>query len=1253
VKIKTRLILSVAIFVIALLIIIGSVIVTNQQVDRLNKQEELAKTIEIEANELSYLSSDYILYRESQQAERWESKYSALASTLAALAVDTPEQKVLVDNLMENQQRLRHVFDDVKSGITGSPQGDPAIDLAVVQVSWSRLAVQTQGIVFDAGRLSLLLRDEADQVKQVSNLLIFLLMGTFSLFILTSYLIVFRRTITSIAKLQDSVKVIGSGDLNHVIPEKGDDEIRDLSRAFNQMTVDLKEVTASKAELEREVAERKKAEEEVGERNEELIAINEQLVAAQEQLRQANVRLERNEEDLRRKNVDLNAINEELTATQEELHHNLDELTKAVEELRQSEERYRTMFSSMTEAFALHEIICDADGVPMDYRFLEINPAFEKQTTLPRDKVVGRLVSEVLPGIGLEWIETYGKVALTGTPVRFENYSAPLERYYDVYAFSPAPQQFATLFSDITERRRAEEALRESESVLRSFFDSSGVMRGIVEVIAEDDVLHITDNIATAAFIGLSPEAMKNKKGSELGEPRDILRMWVSYYIESQKTGKPVIFEYHDKRGEREAWLHTTVSYMGTPSGGYPRFAYAILDISERRKAEEKIARLLSEVREEKDRLSALINSISDEIWYADNEKKFTLANPSALLEFRLHHGDDIDIENLAGNLDVLRPDGTPRPVEEAPPLRALGGEIVRNQEEIIRTPGHGELRYRQVSSTPVRDDKGIIIGSVSVVRDITELKRTEEKLRDTSRYLENLLDYANAPIIVWDPDFKITRFNHAFERLTGRRASDVIGQHLEILFPEKYAGTAMDIIRRTTRGERLDVVEIPILHVNGMVRTVLWNSATLFEADGKTVLSTIAQGSDITERKRAEEELLRRNEDLNAAYEEITSTQEELQQSNDELIKSEQELRKTSQYLENLIDYANAPIVVWDPHFVITRFNRAFEELTGRTAREIIGQRLEVLFPQRYLDASMAIIRKTMKGERLKVVEIPILNRRGEIRIVLWNSATLFEADGTTVQSTIAQGNDITERKMTEAELEERNEELNSAIEELTRQGHELNEALNEKEVLLSEVHHRVKNNLTAFISLLSLESSYDDTPAGLALKKDLQNRARSMALIHETLYRTKKYSRVNMDVYLSTLVGQVVNSYESGKSIQTGVETHGITLDLSRATPGGLIINELLTNSLKYAFPPSFDCEKIRGAPCMITVSLIEDDGSYILTVRDNGIGLPRNFDIASTKTLGLKLVNFLAKHQLRASVEVHSYNGAEFRFRFQDKV
>jgi PAS domain S-box-containing protein len=545
-------------------------------------------------------------------------------------------------------------------------------------------------------------------------------------------------------------------------------------------------------------------------------------------------------------------------------------------------------------------------------------------------------------------------------------------------------------------------------------------------------------------------------------------------------------------------------------------------NIDELTRSEEETRKSLILVQEEKDRLSALVHSINDEIWFVDTQKKFTLANPAALREFGMSSITGKDVEDFARNLEVCRPDGTLRPVEEAPPLRALKGELVKNQEEVVRTPGHGELRYRQVSAAPVRDATGTIIGSVSVVRDITENKNVEEALK-------------------------------------------------------------------------------------------------------------------------------RKNEDLNALNEEITASQEELLRSNEDLIKSEEELRKTSQYLENLIDYANAPIVVWDPHFVITRFNHAFEELSGRTAREIIGHQLEVLFPPEYLDHSMEIIRKTMNGERLRVVEIPILNRNGEIRIVLWNSATLFEPDGKTVQSTIAQGNDITERKVAEAELEKRNAELNSAIEELSRQGNELSEALKEKEILLSEIHHRVKNNLTAFISLLSLKGSYEETPSGNALKKDLQNRARSMALIHETLYRTGKYSQVDMKEYLSPLIRQIALSYDPSALIKTEVKAEGATLDLSRATPCGLIVTELITNSFKYAFPDSIDCMKLRSEPCTIRVSLEHEGQDYCLSVSDNGIGLPHGFDIRTAQSLGLRLVYFLARHQLKAKIELKTEAGTGITFRF----
>ncbi len=136
-------------------------------------------------------------------------------------------------------------------------------------------------------------------------------------------------------------------------------------------------------------------------------------------------------------------------------------------------------------------------------------------------------------------------------------------------------------------------------------------------------------------------------------------------------------------------------------------------------------------------------------------------------------------------------------------------------------------------------------------------------------------------------------------------------------------------------------------------------------------------------------------------------------------------------------------------------------------------------------------------------------------------------------------------------AELGSAQNDLQMNLHELTRRERQLSEALAEKEILLSEIHHRVKNNLTAFISLLSLDGSTMETPEGREIRKDLQNRARSMALIHETLYRTHKFDRVDMGAYLSTLVDQVVSSYNSRQSVKTIVDIPGITLDLARATP------------------------------------------------------------------------------------------------------
>lgn len=143
-------------------------------------------------------------------------------------------------------------------------------------------------------------------------------------------------------------------------------------------------------------------------------------------------------------------------------------LSKAQSEarLRESEARYRALFSSMTEGFALHEILCNSAGRPIDYRFLDVNPAFERLTGLARDQLIGHTMREVLPTESVEWVEIYGAVALSGKPAHFERIAESIGRYYDVYAYQPAAGQFAVIFTDITERKRQEQSLCETEERL-------------------------------------------------------------------------------------------------------------------------------------------------------------------------------------------------------------------------------------------------------------------------------------------------------------------------------------------------------------------------------------------------------------------------------------------------------------------------------------------------------------------------------------------------------------------------------------------------------------------------------------------------------------------------------------------------------------------------------------------------------------------------------------------------------------------
>ncbi len=204
------------------------------------------------------------------------------------------------------------------------------------------------------------------------------------------------------------------------------------------------------------------------------------------------------------------------------------------------------------------------------------------------------------------------------------------------------------------------------------------------------------------------------------------------------------------------------------------------------------------------------------------------------------------------------------------------------------------------------------------------------------------------------------------------------------------------------------------------------------------------------------------------------------------------------------------------------------------------------------------------------------------------------------------------------------------------------LKSSLDQKDTLLKETHHRVKNNMQVIISLLNLQSHYSTNTEAVKVLKESQNRVKLMGMIHEQLYQSKDLSKINFSDYVDSLVNDLLESYDVKGRILPKVTIDDIRLNIETAVPCGLIISELVSNSLKYAFPDDRNGE--------VTVSLKSLGKRYVLVVEDDGIGIPEAIDYKNSESLGLQLVNNLSE-QLDGVVEIENANGTKFKITFKD--
>ncbi|HTA63192.1 MAG TPA: PAS domain S-box protein [Bacteroidia bacterium] len=584
------------------------------------------------------------------------------------------------------------------------------------------------------------------------------------------------------------------------------------------------------------------------------------------------------------------------------------------------------------------------------------------------------------------------------------------------------------------------------------------------------------------------------------------------------------------------------------------------------------------EITHKQSQLEAIINTTDDIIFSVDKNYKISEYNNVLKQVVKTRHGVDIKPGTLV--FDIL-------PAEYHEDVRikykkALSGESILAIEKFIMADK--EFVY-EAHYSPIKIG-GKVMGVAVFSKDVTIRESAQQEVLDKQSQLKTIINTTDDIIFSMDKNYNVVQCNEVLREIAFYRTGKEMnpGMNFFDFLPPEMRLELKKTYDRALKGENVVAVET-FFHPKTKKYRIYEANYNPIVINNKIVGVSVFS-KDVTEQKEIQQKILN------------TQTQ-----------------------LAAIINNTTDIVVSIDKNYNVVQFNQLlYNMVKGRDGTELKeGMSVFVTLDDSHHD-DMKNIYQRVFTEGKSLVAVEIFN-------VADNKKRYFESNYNPIkQGTETVGIAIFSRDITEKIASET----------------ELREALREKEILLKEVHHRVKNNLQVISSILNLQTSYVKDKETANILRECQNRIKTMAFIHESLYQTKDFSQINFSEYITNLVKNLFYSYDANQQkIKANFDVDTIFLNLDTSIPCGLIVNELVSNAFKYAFT-----DESKG---FISIKLKEIGNNKIkMLVADNGKGMPANIDFRNTESLGLQLVNILTE-QINGTITLDKTHGTSFEIIF----